>query len=559
MKALAVQRERDAVVSDAKVLTSKEDDLCWPVASTHDQQRESSGRMIMQQARFQKEYIDIIPSSWKVISIMLSESRKELVLAQFEAGHGPFILRVPLERNNSRDADEEVFGFDQGKAELMDIIDLANTSAHGGRDVSGREAKLAWWAERDELNIRLKEHLDNVEKVWLGGFKGIFSQHTRRPDLLARFQKSFHNTLEKHLPSRQTTGKRRKASPRVTLDPRILELFVGVGDPFSEECDLDEPLTDLLYFVVDILQFHGERNAYDEIDFDSMVLDTLDALRCYHQAVLAASAAKEHSHTVLILDKALHSFPWESLPCMEGQAVSRLPSMGCLRDRILKQDKTVAEGQSEGVYINRNKGAYVLNPGQDLKTTQTTFESRLKGLEDWDAIVEREPVESELKDILEKDDLYLYFGHGSGAQYIRSKTIKKLDKCATTFLMGCSSATLTDVGEFMPYGPPMSYMMAGCPAVVGTLWDVTDKDIDRFAKSTFEHWGLYGKDVPVAVEKVPKTPGRGRRRVEEPAGVPAEEEKVSLVGAVAKGKKACNFRYLTAAAVVVYGVPVYFK
>ncbi|KFY46711.1 hypothetical protein V495_02284 [Pseudogymnoascus sp. VKM F-4514 (FW-929)] len=556
-KAIAVQRERDAVMSDVDAETTKEGDLRWPLIKNQSHQNDSNGRLAMQQARFQKEYIDIIPSAWKVVSVMLSESRDELVLAKFEAGHSPFILRVPLERNSSRDADEEVFGFDQGKAELHEIIDLANSSAHGGRDVSTREGKVAWWAERDELNVRLKELLENVEKVWLGGFKGIFSQHTRQPDLLARFQKSFQNTLDKYLPSRQRTNKRKKASPGITLDPRILELFVGLGDPFSEDCDLDEPLTDLLYFVVDILQFHGERNAYDEIDFDSMVLDTLDALRCYHQAVAGAGIPTEQTHTVLILDKSLHSLPWESLPCMEGQAVSRLPSMGCLRDRILSQQKKAAvEGQPEGTYISRSKGSYVLNPGQDLKKTQATFQKGLQKLDDWSSVVEREPTETELKDMLASDDLYLYFGHGSGAQYIRSKTIKKLETCATTFLMGCSSATLVDVGEFMPYGPPMSYMIAGAPAVVGTLWDVTDKDIDRFAKSTFESWGLYEEDAAAVVEKAPKTPGRGRKKAET---VVVEKEKVSLVAAVAEGKKACHFKYLTAAAVVVYGVPVYFE
>jgi separase len=557
VKALSVQRERDAVSLDANVSTNKEDDLRWPVVTVHDHQKDGNGRLATQQTRFQKEYIDIIPAAWTVVSVTLSETRQELVLTKFEAGHCPFILRVPLGRNNSRDADEEVFGFDQGKAELTDIIDLANASAHGGRDVSGKAAKIAWWAERDELNDRLKELLDNIEKVWLGGFRGIFSQHSRRPELLARFQKSFQNTLDKHLPSRQRTNKRTKAAQRVTLDSRILELFIGLGDPFSEDCDLDEPLTDLLYFVIDILQFHGERNAYDEIDFDSIVLDTLDALRCYHQAVNGASATKDDSHTILILDASLHSFPWESLPCMQGQSISRLPSMGCLRSRILSLAKPV-EAAPDGIYIERAHGGYVLNPGQDLSSTQTTFEAPLAQLPGWTEIVAREPGEAELKEMLEMQELYLYFGHGSGAQYIRSKTIKRMRRCATAVLMGCSSAAVVEAGEFSPYGPPLSYLMAGAPAVVGTLWDVTDRDVDRFAKRAFERWGLFGEGEKVV--KVVKTPAR-RRRVEKVVEVEVEEgqERVSLVEAVARGKKACNYQYLTAAAVVVYGVPVYFK
>lgn len=186
----------------------------------------------------------------------------------------------------------------------------------------------------------------------------------------------------------------------------------------------------------------------------------------------------------------------------------------------------------------------------------------------WESIANREPTETEIKDILERDDLYLYFGHGSGAQYIRSKTIKKLKRCATTFLMGCSSATLTDAGEFSVYGPSMSYIIAGAPAVVGTLWDVTDKDIDRFAKKTFEEWDLYGKReevaaaVPVPAIQVPKTPSRGRRKVVIEEAIEMDvlgPKKTSVVQAVTRGRKACNYEYLTAAAVVVYGVPVYFK
>jgi separase len=557
-KALNLCWERDLARLEASQVPTKEADMKWPEVANQKLADNDVTTLCTVTASFQKEFIDIIPSSWTVVSIAVSDNKHELLLTKLEAGHSPFVLRLPLGRNSSRDADEEVFDFQQGKAELLRIIEAANNSAHGARDVSGREAKISWWAERDELNERLEELLQNMENVWLGGFRGMFSQKLRRKELLARFQKTFQNILDKHLPSRQKTGKRTKAPSKVSLEPRILELFVGIGDPFCPEADLDEPLMDLLYFVVDILQFQGEHNAYDEIDFDSMVLETLDALRCYHQAEAECSETDARRHTILILDQELHSFPWESLPCMQGHAVSRLPSIACLRDRILAQQGT--EARPEGHYVSASSIAYILNPGQDLKTTQATFSQELQSQPLWEGIIQRRPEEAEIKDMLENKDLYLYFGHGSGAQYIRSKTIKKLTKCATTFLMGCSSASLTEVGEFSPYGPPMSYMLAGSPAVVGTLWDVTDKDIDRFAAKTFEEWGLF-KNEEVEEVVVQKTPGRkGKRRANEAEEArPQSRQKVSLVEAVALGRSACNYRYLTAAAAVVYGVPVYIK
>jgi separase len=493
---------------------------------------------------FQRDYIDIIPSSWTAISISLSDSRNELTISKLQAGLNPFILRLPLGRNNSIDADEEVFGYAEGHSELMEIIQLANESAHDARDMTTREAKKDWWHERETLDARLRDLLENIEKVWLGGFIGIFSQHSRRQNLLARFQKSFQGILDRHLPSRQKTGKK-PSSRRVALDSRILELFIGLGDASDENADFSEPLTDLLYFVVDVLQFHGEMNAYAEIDFDSIVVETLDALRCYHEAARASASVDEGRHTILILDKALHGFPWESLPCMSGLAVSRLPSLASLRDRITESQKHVPEDGPWGKYITRSNGSYILNPGGDLKSTQSTFEKPLGSLSGWSSLVKVEPTQERMHSDLESKDLFLYFGHGSGAQYIRAREIRKLDKCAVAILMGCSSGALTDTGEFEPYGPPINYLHAGSSALVATLWDVTDKDIDRFAMRTFEHWGLFEQSQDS------RTKGQKKQG--------ASEKKLSLIEAVGKGREACNLRYLNAAAVCVYGIPVYFN
>lgn len=545
MRTLVLRRERKAILADPQILLRSEDS-CWPIRLPTDQRRASIG-IANDMSRFQKDFIDIIPKNWTAISISLSESRTELSITKLQAGHSPFVLRLPLGRNNSIDADEEVFGFEQGHSELLEVLRLANESSHDARDLTGREAKTAWWEEREALDARLRDLLENIEKVWLGGFTGIFSQHARKPDLLARFQKSFQNILDKHLPSRQKVG-RRNTAPRVTLDTRILDLFIGLGDASVEECDFSEPLTDLLYFVVDVLQFHGELNAYAEIDFDSIVVETYDALRGYHGAV-RSSHSNEGRHTILILDKTLHAFPWESLPCMDGLAVSRLPSLGCLRERILEQQADIHVDEAYGKYAHRDNGTYILNPGGDLKSTQMTFQRPLQNLSNWSGITKREPTEDEMRSSLESKDILLYFGHGSGAQYIRAREIRKLEKCAVTILMGCSSGSLVEAGDFEPYGPPVNYMHAGCPALVATLWDVTDKDIDRFAKSTFEHWGLFDR------QSEPAGKGKTKNRSEDVS----REQKASLVEAVAKGRQACNLRYLTAAAVCVYGIPVYLK
>jgi separase len=513
--------------------------------------RRSSLGLVSDMTRLQTNYIEMVPKNWSVISMSLSDNHHDLYITKFQAGHSPFVLRLPLERANSRDADAGIFNFAHGQEELLDIIKHANETCHSAKDFNVKGERTAWWEEREALDERLKELLETIEGTWLGGFKGIFSQHHRRPDLLARFQKSFQKILDGCLPSRNNRmahGKKPAKPQGVTLDPRILDLFIGLGDPSEPTNDFDEALNDLLYFVVDILQFHGERNAYDEIDFDAMVVETYDALRGYYAALNRGFGREDGAHTILVLDKALHAFPWESMPCMDGLAISRVPSLSCLRRLLTEANKPTNEDRAVGHYVSASTGTYVLNPSSDLKNTQRFFQpSFASHLPAWTSHVNQAPNESDFETALSSSEIFLYFGHGSGAQYVRSSRIRALERCRpATFLMGCSSAALSTAGAFECHGPVWNHLVAGCPAVVGTLWDVTDRDIDRFAGRAFEEWGLFERGT----FKDEKKQGRAVKTGGMSIGV-------SLTEAVARAKEVCRFRYLNAAAVVQYGIPVY--
>ncbi|KAH8423605.1 C50 family peptidase [Aspergillus melleus] len=520
----AFAKEHVAISID-KQLADLSDPLLWPSSSKETFQLDDPC------SNFTKEYVDILPASWNVLSLSLSADCSEFIVSRLHRDRSPFLLRLPLKRGNSED-EEEQFTFEDGREEMQELIKLANESAHAAKAQTDRQSKKDWWKNREALDARMENLLQNIENVWFGGFRGIFSPVPHDTAPLARFATSFHNILDKHLPSRQKG--RRAEAPRLTLHPNVLELFIGIKD-LGEQEDPEDTLMDLLYFVVDILQFQGERNAYDEIDFDMMVVETLDALRGYHEIVQDGHAHQAPNHTVLVLDKSLHLFPWESLPSLQGLPVCRVPSLECLRDRILRFRNEGATNLDQGLSIPRNNGYYVLNPTGDLQTTETTFEKDLSALDNWTGVVKRDPTEDEFKDGLESRSVFLYFGHGSGAQYIRGRTIKRLDRCAVTFLMGCSSGALTEAGEYEPYGTPMNYLQAGSPALVATLWDVTDKDIDRFAKSAFEEWGLIGGDA---------NRGTGSRK--------------TLDEAVSASRKACVLKYLNGAAPVIYGVPTVF-
>ncbi|KAI4207997.1 MAG: hypothetical protein LQ348_000367 [Seirophora lacunosa] len=563
-RSVAISRGQLAVQVD-KMLPTGDKPLAWPDATEVRAQHLNMADQILDPFALQEQCFDSMPHTWQVLTVSLSRTKGEILVSRTRCGQGPFILSLPLDRHSSRDSDEESFGYSQAKAELRDILTLADESTHNGPGMSGKGARSAWWEGRAALDARLKDFLTNMQNVWFGGFQGVFSQRFPARELLSRFQESLNVVMDNHLPSRRGLAKKQK-SQQVSLDPRVTELFVALGDPASFS-DMEEPLMDLLYFVVDILQFHGERNAYDEIDFDSMTIEVFDALRQYHDAAKKGDDQAAIEHTILILDKELHCFPWESLPCLDGHALTRLPSLSCLGDRLLQQQQQQQQGQhTNGVgtemndkhrfCIDRRRGAFVLNPAGDLEATEAKFEQPLDHLPGWEGVIGSKPSEDQLKSYLEERDIFLYFGHGSGAQYIRSGTVRKLDKCAVALLMGCSSGKLTEAGEFEPYGTLMSYMQAGCPAVVATLWDVTDKDIDRFSEASLQKWGLFETTPPTHGSPIKKNArARGKSKARQSPG--PSSTSLSLDQAVAQGRGSCIFRYLNGAAPVVYGIPVF--
>ena len=509
---------------------------------------------------FKSEYMDIVPSNWHVVSISLSEDHSELRLGTFGSHVEPFVLSIPLSRRTNDGAEME-FTFDHGKKELSRIINLANFSSHEGADLTKKGSKAEWWEARAALDSRLRDLLTNIENIWLGGFRGLLKYCTIDADLAAKFELAFIRILDKHLPSRQVrTGQ--KITP-VTLDTRIVELFIRLGHPIDDE-NIDESILDLLYFVVDILWFNGESNTCDEIDLDTIVLEIREALTSYHETKKLSNSEHPSGHTILILDKRLHSFPWESLPCMDGQSVCRLPSLYFLRQRILQMHKEDPTSNPQtSLTIDATDGAYILNPSADLKATLSTFRQPLSNLPTtWSSTINTEPSESDLATALSTKSLYLYFGHGSGGQYIRSRTIRRLDHCAVALLMGCSSASLTEAGDYESHGTLLNYLHAGSPAVVGTLWDVTDKDIDRLSLTMLQRWGLFEESVEMASPvKKSTVKGKGKQKVVAAAAARdfSSSSGVSLDTAIAQARSSCLMRYLNGAAAVVYGIPVCLK
>lgn len=85
--------------------------------------------------------------------------------------------------------------------------------------------------------------------------------------------------------------------------------------------------------------------------------------------------------------------------------------------------------------------------------------------------------------------------------------------------------------------------LLGCPLVVANLWDVTDKDIDRFSDALIDHCTrlLPGIDTEE---------GGGEDSNDD--GPPPD----SISAAVPLAREVCKLKYLMGASPVVYGLPL---
>ncbi|GAA5821500.1 hypothetical protein JCM3770_000600 [Rhodotorula araucariae] len=549
--AVTLRREMLDAVEHKLAAHARQDDLTWPTIEPLPAPNEMSDykahlHCLRDRYRFETPEPALVevplsalmPSSWSALTLHLTPERDSLILCRHRRNADPLVFKLPLDRLARREGeDDEAFTYEVAAAELKDIITSSNAGTQNAKLVDGREARSAWWAERKELDERLGTLLQTIEDAWLGAFKSVFCD-ARQHD--AQSFAAFKGRIERLLKRSMVRAAGDRRSTRFRVEDSIVECLAALPSTSREE-----DLEDLFYFMAESFQFSGVPLACDETDVDQVVVDLREALEELHGT---KSAPKSHAdpdeHTFLVIDKDLQAFPWESLPCLQGRSVSRLPSLAFLRDRLDLAAARAAPGAPPyQVVVDPSRTSFVLNPGGDLKNTQKTFEPWLEEQvkeHAWTGVTARAPMEEEVKAALTNNELFLFFGHGGAEQYIRSQTIRHLPRCAVTMLWGCSSGLLKDQGDFEPVGTPYHYMVAGCPALVANLWDVTDKDIDKFALSVFHLTGIAAPSTEPGTCPPPPAP-------------PA-----TLTAAVARSRGVCNLRFLNGAAPVVYGIPVHF-
>lgn len=122
-----------------------------------------------------------LPANWTIISISITHDNDTLFISRQEGGTkptDPLIFCVPL--NGRRDHgscedDDKQLSFENAIDELGDIVHSSDESTKAAINIKpdDEEARSNWWKKRGQLDVRMKELMENIEYCWLGAFKVI--------------------------------------------------------------------------------------------------------------------------------------------------------------------------------------------------------------------------------------------------------------------------------------------------------------------------------------------------------------------------------------------------
>lgn len=338
-----------------------------------------------------------------------------------------------------------------------------------------------WWDDRYELEQDLSDYCYDFVRHFLGWTQVLF-----QGKLKSSTSRSSHDLTMFHSADEQ----------------RLAQLCLE-----SSSSDVDAKATALVHLCPK--QFGGDASKARQFLDESKSLFLGDPVR--HPLLLCLSGE-------------IQSIPWESLPILAGQAVCRIPSL-----------PFALESFSREQVLDKKEFGFIVDPENNLSRTQHVLKEQLMGESSqqmWEGLFgaqdcehkdkNREKIGTRLEQFLTEKSLVLYSGHGGGEEFLDRFKVSRFSRCAPTILMGCSSACRKICGRFEPYGIIDAYVQGNCPLVVGNLWNVTDKDIDRFTIAILESLSEGQRD---------------------------------LIQIVANSRGSCKLPKLVGAAPICYGIP----
>ena len=490
------------------------------------------------------------------------------------------------------------------------IIERSQKHLHGMTEevqhnqYDAKSSRREWWKERHSFDEDLQVLLQHAEKKY---FSRDPIQQSLIPDELFRCDRQSSSVfdddisvcsdlgpgnLESKFEAVECKSPKTPDFDKETEKLNLMKLTVAVIKSKLISCGVPEnkikkkkkcELVDLLLSEMDIASSSEPDEETHSIN-SSAATTSADSEKCTSDADSDQVGLGEPC-TILILDEHLQRFPLESIEMFSHIAITRVPSLPFVL-AILLESETIHSTAAPPV-VNPTKVKYIIDPESNLSETASTLGTALKSMAskngwEWEGVAGRLPSFEFMSEALtEENGLYLFCGHGGGENAFSRSQVEALMKgrddgirgCrSTVVLMGCSSGKLLSVNtpkenpsgydytmHYEPEGIALSYLYAGVPCVVGNLWDVTDRDIDRYVLLLcfFSHELKSFHDCySHRYNMFSYFNLRYCLTLMEDFFQASADQTPSLAKCVANARRACKLRFIVGSAPVCYGLPV---
>mmetsp|Transcript_22082 Transcript_22082/g.67952 ORF Transcript_22082/g.67952 Transcript_22082/m.67952 type:complete len:1552 (+) Transcript_22082:374-5029(+) len=359
------------------------------------------------------------------------------------------------------------------------------------------ERRRDWWRSRHTLEIELRDILQQLYLHFDDGVQLLCPRLISRDKQLAKDDAKDSSIV--HDNDRQ--GKRKSSCARNVETSCATRVVVTIGAAKKNVSDLSTTQ------LCDQLRRLGLSTTGKKVELvDRLSAEILDTMRTTQAAQTPDRACRRIAPVILVLDAVLQEFPIEALPCLALIPTSRIPHIGLaasLRDNLVASDP-------KGSGTEDRSCTFVVDPAHNLVPTRKTIVQKLEHHPwTWSGVSGVMPTPLLMSHALEFSDVVLFCGHGNGRCYLLSgsASVDVLVPCTRTcstmhgyhsrrsrivspgaiLLMGCASGNRRQ-SDALILALLFGY---NCRNVVATLWDVTDRDIDRLTLDVLFRWAQH--------------------------------------------------------------------
>ncbi|XP_049878893.1 uncharacterized protein LOC126375866 [Pectinophora gossypiella] len=525
-----------------------------------------------------------LPKEWTIVQLTapynpnenikpLSEYRTEInsiYLSVFtndyldKTGLGPININVPA--NVTKEGEKPLF------TELYSLLDDNYKTIDNAQLLNNKRLVQNYWNRREDVDLRMKSVLNVMDKEWLGGWGSLLTGKLEDSSWRDKVIKLVDSTISdwgfiKMTPKQKVllynlietcpvlNSNQIKSCIRkiLTEEGNIADLRTLI-DKTCPTCKGEFEFPNELCLKCLSKCFEGLHN-----------FKLVDGIKAFSQAAKIVreedgwsglKKAKRHP-VVLIVDEMLDTFPWETLPILNHHPVSRIENIHFLYYLYKMHESRVVDG-----YFNAKAdvGRYVINPEKNLDRMEKRMSSFVEyWCGSWSGHIGEPPPPADFINYLTQADIFLYCGHGDGCRFANgggagAGVEGAAGTRAVTILSGCGSVRLVQPApRAAPNAAHHHLHIAGCPMVVGMLWEVTDLEVDKVVSTLVS---LYVPSTAVtawpAVGKAKWSQGVLETNVEQKSEFTPEP---NLLKAISRARGSTGY-VMIASSVVARGLPV---